>query len=40
MDGLVLFNGGFWVWAMSIIQAAGILISLFFMWQVRHSDTE
>lgn len=40
MDSLVLFNGGFWIWIMSIIQSAGIFVSLYFMWQVRHSDTK
>jgi hypothetical protein len=39
LDGLILFNETFWVWAMSIIQVMGMLVSLFFMRQIRQADT-
>jgi hypothetical protein len=40
LQGFTLVNGTFWVWFMSIVQGAGILISLYFMWSVRHPKTE
>ena len=36
VQGLWLLNGTFWLWCMAFIQAAGIFISLYFMWSVRH----
>lgn len=38
-QGMPLLNGTFWVWAMSLIQSIGILVSLYFMWSVRHPRT-
>lgn len=35
-----LLNGQFWLWSMSIIQVAGALISLYFLWSVRHPKAE
>ena len=40
VQGFRLLNEPFWMWSMSIIQVAGILISLAFMWGVRHPKTE
>jgi hypothetical protein len=39
-QGFTLLNGTFWVWSMSIIQSIGIVISLYFMWSVRHPKAE
>jgi hypothetical protein len=39
-QGFMLLNGTFWVWSMSIIQSIGIVISLYFMWSVRHPKAE
>jgi hypothetical protein len=40
LQGSTLLNETFWVWSMSIIQSAGLLISLNFMWSIRHPKTE
>ncbi len=39
-QGITLLNGTFWAWSMSIIQSVGIVISLYFMWSVRHPKAE
>lgn len=39
-DNLILLNETFWIWSMSILQIAGILVSLYFMWNVRHAKSE
>ena len=40
LDTIPLFNGDVWAPAMSIILVLGMLISLYFMWDVRHPKTE
>ena len=39
-DNLLVLNEAFWVWSMSILQIAGVLVSLYFMWNVRHAGDE
>ena len=40
LDNIFLWNGLFWVWNMAFIQAVGIVVSLYFMWSVRHTKTD
>ena len=40
LDTIPLFNGDVWVLAMSIVLVLGMLISLYFMWDVRRPKTE
>lgn len=37
---LTLVSGDLWIGFMSIVQIAGILVCLFFMWQVRHAKAD
>ena len=40
LSSLPLFGLDFWVLVMSILFLTGILVSLYFMWDVRHPKTE
>ncbi len=40
LDEVLLYNSTLWLVSMPIILFAGILISLYFMWQVRHHKTK
>ena len=40
MDTIPLMNGDAWVSGMSVVFVLGVLISLYFMWDVRHPKTE
>ncbi len=39
LQEFTLVNGTFWLGFMSIVQSAGILLSLYFMWSVRQPKT-
>jgi len=40
LDDIVLFSIGIWAPLMTTIFAGGLIISLYFMWQIRHSKTD
>ena len=40
LDMLPLYNMGLWMYVLSAISMAGTLISLYFMWGVRHPKNE
>lgn len=40
LDEFALFNGDFWVIYMGIVLGAGMLVSLYFLWDMRRSDAE
>ena len=40
LDNLAIYSGGFWVSYMSIVLGGGMIVSLYFMWQIRHPKTE
>ena len=40
LDRFPIWTGGLWISYMGTILIIGILISLYFMWNVRHSETE
>ena len=39
-ENVPLWGGGFWELYMTGLQVGGILVGLFFMWDVRHPKTE
>jgi hypothetical protein len=39
MDTIPMLNGDAWVPAMSIIVVLGMLVSIYFMWNIRHPKT-
>jgi hypothetical protein len=40
LDKVGIMDGGFWVILMSLVLWPGILVSLYFMWDVRHPKIE
>ena len=40
LDTILLMQRGYWVLGTIVILSMGILISLYFMWGVRHTKTE
>ena len=40
LDALPLMNGSVWVVVISMITTVGMLVSLYFMWDVMHRKTE
>ena len=40
LDGVLIYDGKFWVPYMASILLVGILVGLYFMWRVRHPKTE
>ena len=40
LDTILLMQRGYWVLGTIVIQSMGILVSLYFMWNVRLSKTE
>ena len=40
LNALPIFTGKGWVWGMSILFVAGLLVSLYFMWDVRRMKRE
>ena len=40
LDRLPLMNGMLWILCLSLVMGIGVLASLYFMWDVRHSEAE
>jgi hypothetical protein len=40
LNSLPIFSGGVWVGGMSVLFVAGLLVSLYFMWDVRQARPE
>lgn len=40
LDSVPLFGGEFWVATMSVVLASGLVLSLYFMWNIRHRKIE